>query len=59
METLTRRAARHQIRVIAPPLSLCGDNAAMVAARGAVMIRDGLTCGLEDDVFSRALNIGA
>ncbi|MEX1299713.1 MAG: tRNA (adenosine(37)-N6)-threonylcarbamoyltransferase complex transferase subunit TsaD [Desulfotignum sp.] len=56
---LTRRAARHQIRVIAPPLSLCGDNAAMVAARGAVMIRDGQTCSLEDDVFSRALNLSA
>ena len=56
---LTRRAARHQIRVIAPPLSLCGDNAAMVAARGAVMIRDGQTCGLADDVFSRALNLSA
>jgi N6-L-threonylcarbamoyladenine synthase len=55
--TLTRRATRHRIRVIAPPLSLCGDNAAMVAARGAVMIRDGQTCSLEDDVFSRALNL--
>jgi hypothetical protein len=29
----------------------------MVAARGAVMIRDGRTCGLADDVFSRALNL--
>jgi len=54
--TLKRRAAAKNIQVIAPPLSLCGDNAAMVAARGAVMIRDGCTCGLEDDVFSRALH---
>ena len=52
-EVLTRRAARSRIRVIAPPLSLCGDNAAMVAARGAVMIRDGQTCHLDHDVFSR------
>jgi N6-L-threonylcarbamoyladenine synthase len=59
VESLTRRAARHQIQVVAPPLSLCGDNAAMVAARGAVMIRDGRTCGLSDDVFSRALNLSA
>lgn len=56
---LTRRAARHQIQVIAPPVSLCGDNAAMVAARGAVMIRDGQTCSLDHDVFSRALNLSA
>ncbi|EMS78780.1 tRNA (adenosine(37)-N6)-threonylcarbamoyltransferase complex transferase subunit TsaD [Desulfotignum phosphitoxidans] len=56
---LTRRAARYQIEVIAPPVSLCGDNAAMVAARGAVMIRDGHLCGLDKDVFSRALNLSA
>jgi N6-L-threonylcarbamoyladenine synthase len=56
---LTRRAARHQIEVIAPPVSLCGDNAAMVAARGAAMIRDGHLCGLDGDVFSRALNLSA
>jgi N6-L-threonylcarbamoyladenine synthase len=42
--------------VVAPPLSLCGDNAAMVAARGAVMIRDGQICELDHDVYSRALN---
>ncbi|MFU8769036.1 MAG: tRNA (adenosine(37)-N6)-threonylcarbamoyltransferase complex transferase subunit TsaD [Desulfotignum sp.] len=52
-EVLTRRAARKKIQVIAPPLSLCGDNAAMVAARGAVMIRAGQTCHLDHDVFSR------
>ncbi|HKL01488.1 MAG TPA: tRNA (adenosine(37)-N6)-threonylcarbamoyltransferase complex transferase subunit TsaD [Desulfotignum sp.] len=53
--TLEQRAAREQIQVIAPPVSLCGDNAAMVAARGAVMIRDGCLCRLDDDVYSRAL----
>jgi len=53
--TLARRAAKKNIQVIAPPVSLCGDNAAMVAARGAVMIRDGCLCRLDDDVFSRAL----
>lgn len=56
VDILTRRAAGHQIRVVAPPLSLCGDNAAMVAARGAVMIRDGQICELDHDVYSRALN---
>ncbi len=54
--TLVRRAAGHQIRVVAPPLALCGDNAAMVAARGAVMIRDGQICALDHDVYSRTLN---
>ncbi len=54
--TLARRAAREKIQVIAPPVSLCGDNAAMVAARGAVMIRDGCLCSQDDDVFSRALH---
>jgi N6-L-threonylcarbamoyladenine synthase len=52
--TLTRRAGRKNIQVIAPPVSLCGDNAAMVAARGSVMIRDGQICGLSQDVYSRA-----
>jgi N6-L-threonylcarbamoyladenine synthase len=56
VSTLVRRAARHHIQVMAPPLSLCGDNAAMVAARGATMIRDGQTCGLDHDVFSRILH---
>ncbi|MFN2358231.1 MAG: tRNA (adenosine(37)-N6)-threonylcarbamoyltransferase complex transferase subunit TsaD [Desulfotignum sp.] len=53
---LTRRAGRKNIQVFAPPVSLCGDNAAMVAARGAVMIRDGQLCGLDHDVYSRAPN---
>jgi N6-L-threonylcarbamoyladenine synthase len=50
---LKKRAARHHIQVVIPPVSLCGDNAAMVAARGAVMIRDGQVCDLDHDVFSR------
>ncbi|MBF0468729.1 MAG: tRNA (adenosine(37)-N6)-threonylcarbamoyltransferase complex transferase subunit TsaD [Desulfamplus sp.] len=36
-----------------PPLSLCGDNAAMIAARGYTMIKDGRLCHLDHDVFSR------
>ncbi|MBF0302067.1 MAG: tRNA (adenosine(37)-N6)-threonylcarbamoyltransferase complex transferase subunit TsaD [Desulfamplus sp.] len=36
-----------------PPISLCGDNAAMIAARGYQMIKDENLCHLEDDVFSR------
>ncbi|MBF0200481.1 MAG: tRNA (adenosine(37)-N6)-threonylcarbamoyltransferase complex transferase subunit TsaD [Desulfamplus sp.] len=36
-----------------PPVSLCGDNAAMIAARGYGMILDGRVCRLDHDVFSR------
>lgn len=36
-----------------PPISLCGDNAAMIAARGYKLIRDGQLCQLDHDVFSR------
>ena len=40
-------------RLYTPPLSLCGDNAAMIAARGYRMIQDGRFCQLDHDVFSR------
>ena len=53
VNTLAQRAARHKISVFSPPLSLCGDNAAMIAARGWEMIRNNQVCGLEDDVYSR------
>jgi len=53
VETLAERAAQHKIKVFSPPLSLCGDNAAMIAARGWEMIRNNQVCGLEDDVYSR------
>lgn len=36
-----------------PPISLCGDNAAMIAARGYRLIKEGRLCHLEHDVFSR------
>ncbi len=36
-----------------PPASLCGDNAAMIAARGYRLIQDGVFCQLDHDVFSR------
>ncbi|MBF0258020.1 MAG: tRNA (adenosine(37)-N6)-threonylcarbamoyltransferase complex transferase subunit TsaD [Desulfamplus sp.] len=36
-----------------PPISLCGDNAAMIAARGYRMIKSGRLCNLDHDVFSR------
>lgn len=50
---LTQRAAKEGIQVFAPTVSLCGDNAAMIAARGTTMIEQGQTCDLNHDVFSR------
>ena len=52
---LSQKAAKHGIQVFAPPISLCGDNAAMIAARGFTMIEQGHTCTLTHDVFSRTL----
>ncbi len=34
---------KYGVRLIVPPVSLCGDNAAMVAAAGYFALRDGLT----------------
>lgn len=36
-----------------PPLALCGDNAAMIAARGYRLIKNGQLCNWDHDVFSR------
>ncbi len=36
-----------------PPLSLCGDNAAMIAAAGTHDLERGIVGGLDDDVYSR------
>jgi N6-L-threonylcarbamoyladenine synthase len=57
VDNLRKRAEQHQINVFSPPLSLCGDNAAMIAARGWEMIRNNQTCGLGDDVYSRVKSV--
>lgn len=41
------------IRVFIPPLTLCGDNAAMIAAAGYPALRDGRVSPLDADVYSR------
>ena len=46
-------ASKHGIDTFSPPKALCGDNAAMVAARGHTMIIKGHACELSHDVFSR------
>lgn len=53
VKQLSDRAKDHGIKVFSPPLSLCGDNAAMIAARGFTMLRAGEICGPDEDVFSR------
>ena len=53
VDILSKRADLHNMKVFSPPLSLCGDNAAMIAARGWEMIQDNQVCGLGDDVYSR------
>ncbi len=53
VEILSKKAAAHKMRVFTPPLELCGDNAAMVAARGYALIQQGTLTPLEDDVYSR------
>ena len=50
---LSEKAKAHNIQVFSPPIELCGDNAAMVAARGYTMIQQGKLCALDHDVFSR------
>lgn len=53
VETVTLAAKKQGIQTYSPPIALCGDNAAMIAARGYTMIRQGQTCRLDHDVFSR------
>ncbi len=50
---LSERAKSKNIKVFSPPVELCGDNAAMIAARGYTMIQQGSLCTLDHDVFSR------
>ena len=52
-ESLKKSAALHKIRIFTPGPALCGDNAAMVAARGYTLIQKGALTSLEEDVYSR------
>ncbi len=47
-------AAKNSLAFHHPPRSLCGDNAAMIAARGYRLIADGNLSQLDHDVYSRA-----
>lgn len=54
VNALAREAEKRRIRIFAPPAALCGDNAAMIAARGYTMIQNNDLCGPDEDVYSRA-----
>lgn len=53
VERLRQSAVSKKIQVFAPAPFLCGDNAAMIAARGFTMIQQGDVCQFDHDVFSR------
>jgi N6-L-threonylcarbamoyladenine synthase len=52
-QTLQSEAAARGFDLYLPPLDLCGDNAAMVAALGYYLLQAGERLGLDADVFSR------
>ncbi|WDP86480.1 MAG: tRNA (adenosine(37)-N6)-threonylcarbamoyltransferase complex transferase subunit TsaD [Desulfobacter sp.] len=52
-KTLAHSAKKRGIQVYSPPPALCGDNAAMIAARGFTMLQNKKISSLEQDVFSR------
>ncbi|TCT11777.1 O-sialoglycoprotein endopeptidase [Tepidamorphus gemmatus] len=50
---LVELAGRHDARLFAPPLALCGDNAAMVAWAGAERLAAGLADGMDTPARAR------
>jgi len=49
---VTALASQDGLAVHIPPIELCGDNAAMIAAVGYHYLKEGKRSSLEDDVFS-------
>ncbi len=53
-ERIQRAAAEEGVSVHIPSISLCGDNAAMIAAAGYHQLAAGARSALSDDVYSRS-----
>jgi N6-L-threonylcarbamoyladenine synthase len=53
VKKLSKKAKKKRLELFAPPAELCGDNAAMIAARGYEMIKQNTLCELDHDVFSK------
>jgi len=53
-ERIRADAAREKLTVHLPPVELCGDNAAMIAAAGYRYLKEGRFSDIHEDVFSRA-----
>lgn len=53
-ERIRTDAAREGLTVHLPPMALCGDNAAMIAAAGYRYLKAGRVSDMRDDVYSRA-----
>ncbi|HNY49981.1 MAG TPA: tRNA (adenosine(37)-N6)-threonylcarbamoyltransferase complex transferase subunit TsaD [Smithella sp.] len=52
-ERILRETAAKQIELFIPPTILCTDNAAMIAARGEMMLKNGLRSKLDLNAVSR------
>ncbi len=52
-DELSDKALKYGMKLYIPKREFCGDNAAMIGARGYRLIKAGKLSGLDDDVFSR------